>query len=160
MPVHAYPNAALNTSKHMLPVRLADMSGLLVDVSWTYNAGNSIRDTTGYAGLEAASVNANVCLDMFLSPNATSATSTTKTSYEVMVWLGRLGAATDPLGFELGSLDTRTINGTTLYAPSSRRSYSFSCSWCRLTNIFQQSILRGQFPWPTRIYVASRKEYY
>ena len=114
MPVHAFPNAALNRTASKLPVPLSDLTGLSVDVSWSYNSGSSIKDSTDYDGLSANDVNANVCVDMFLAPNQTSATSTTDSAYEVMVWLARLGAATDPLGFALGILDTRTINGTAL----------------------------------------------
>lgn len=83
-------------------------------MTWAYAPGSRISTVTDYNGLAKDDVNANVCVDMFLSSNKNDATSTTKSTHEVMVWLGRFGAATDPLGFDLGVLDTRIVNGTTL----------------------------------------------
>lgn len=90
------------------------MSGLTIDVSWAYDAGSTAEATTNYDAVAEAQINANVCVDMFLASDTTDAESTTKSSYEVMVWLGRFGAATDPLGWLNGTQDTREINGTTL----------------------------------------------
>ena len=112
-PVHAFPNANLHLP-NLLPVQLSSLTGLTLDVSWAYDPGNAIQVSTDYDSLAAANVNANVCVDMFLSPDKSNSSSTTASTFEVMVWLGRLGAATDPLGFLEGAQDQREINGTTL----------------------------------------------
>lgn len=111
--MHAFPNAKL-LLPDVLPVQLSDMSDLTLDVEWSYDPGNAHKDTTDNAALEAAGVNANVCIDSFLASNQKDANSTTESDYEVMVWLGRFGNATDPLGYANGSVKTRTISDTTL----------------------------------------------
>ena len=91
------------------------MSGLTVDVAWTYETGNLIQQLDiDYNALVAVELNANVCVDMFLSQDENDAASTTAASYEVMIWLGRFGYDALPLGYELGALDTRIIGDTTL----------------------------------------------
>ena len=90
------------------------MTGLTIDVEWSYGAGDSINSNTNFEAVEGAGVNANVCVDMFLAPDKSDSLSTKVSTFEVMVWLGRFGAATDPLGFDVGSLETKTIGGTTL----------------------------------------------
>ncbi|KAK5119297.1 hypothetical protein LTR85_007653 [Meristemomyces frigidus] len=111
-PVHAFPNADLNLPS-VFPVQLSTLSGLDLDVSWAYDPDSTIVDSTNYTGLVAAEVNANVCVDMFLSSNISDANSTTGADFEVMVWLGRFGAATDPIGVADGPQENRTVNGTT-----------------------------------------------
>jgi hypothetical protein len=111
-PVHAFPNAKLNSTA--LPVQLASVSSLNVDVKWSYSEGNK----TNAAGLDesamtAAGLNANVAVDMFLSSDKSKAESTTDASHEVMVWMGQFGLATQPLGFADGSADTLQVDGTT-----------------------------------------------
>ena len=90
------------------------MTGLPIDVSWSYGPGSSITSSTDIAALTEANVNANVCVDIFLAPDKSAASDTTRSTFEIMVWLGRFGDSTLPLGFEDGALDTRTISGTTL----------------------------------------------
>lgn len=53
---------------------------------------------------------------MFLDDDKNSAQDSTKAKYEVMVWFGTFGAATQPIGYQngAGALTTETINGTTL----------------------------------------------
>lgn len=91
------------------------MSSLTLDVTWSYNVGNElIKDNTDYDALAEENVNANVALDLFLAADDQEALSPTKADYEVMVWLGRLGAATAPLGYMNGSVDSREVNGVSL----------------------------------------------
>ena len=86
-----------------------------MDVEWSYNTGNDlVAGTSDWVALAAANVNANVALDLFLASDEQKALSTTESDYEVMVWLGRLGAYTQPLGFAVGSVETREVGGVTL----------------------------------------------
>ena len=114
MPVHSFANADLNLTG-VLPVQLSSMSGLTLDVEWSYNTGNDlVAETSDYDALAAENVNANVALDLFLAADEQDALSTTESDYEVMVWLGRLGAYTLPLGFLNGSVETREVSGVSL----------------------------------------------
>ena len=85
-----------------------------MDVFWSYNVGNTASSSTDLDSLADANVNANVALDLFLAANERSALSTTAADFEVMVWFGRLGAATAPLGYVNGSVTSRDVSGTTL----------------------------------------------
>lgn len=116
MPVHAFANANLNLTS-VLPVQLSSMSGLTLDVKWSYNVdiGSTLdADNSNFDALAAENVNANVALDLFLAADDQDALSTTDSDYEVMVWLGRLGAYTLPLGYDTGSVVTREVNGVSL----------------------------------------------
>ena len=112
-PVHAFPNANLRLPDQ-LPVQLSDLSALTIDVQWTYGSGNAVADSLDDAALEEAGMNANVCVDMFLSSDKDKAANTTESDFEVMVWLGRWGDATDPIGYAKGPQDNYTVNGTVL----------------------------------------------
>ena len=92
------------------------MTGLNVDVSWSYGVGSTSRPskTTDVGAMEEAGVNANVCVDMFMSSGKDDSSSTTDSSYEVMIWLGRFGPDTNPLGFDSGALKTRELYGVNL----------------------------------------------
>jgi hypothetical protein len=59
-------------------------------------------------------VNANVAIDMFMDSNRGDSATPALSSHEVMVWLAMYGPATQPIGFNLGSKQTQSINGTTL----------------------------------------------
>lgn len=111
-PVHAFPNAQLNSSA--LPIQLASLSNLNVDVQWSYSTGN-VTNTGGLdeSAMTAIGLNANVAVDMFLSSDQTKASNTTAASHEVMVWLGQFGLATQPLGFGDGAADSIQVGGTT-----------------------------------------------
>ncbi|KAK3044042.1 hypothetical protein LTS18_002324 [Coniosporium uncinatum] len=50
---------------------------------------------------------------MFIAADATNSSSTTDSAYEVMIWFGRWGDATQPIGIAEGSQDNHVINGTT-----------------------------------------------
>lgn len=113
MPVHAFPNVKLDV-KDSLPLQVSDLSSLKVNVAWSYNGGNEASNTTDAASLAVAGMNANVAVDMFLGADAAKSGSTTESQYEVMVWLGRFGASTQPIGLPLGSKDAFAINGTRL----------------------------------------------
>ncbi|KAF2405084.1 concanavalin A-like lectin/glucanase [Trichodelitschia bisporula] len=115
-PVHAFPNAKLNTTD--IPIRLSNLSALNFDVAWNYGAGNDKPTSTNTSGLVDAEMNANVCIDMFLAADKAVSDDTTKSDYEVMVWFGAFGAATQPIGLPAGAVDHHTVNGTTfdLYA--------------------------------------------
>lgn len=113
--MHAFPNAKLLESDLTnLPVQVSTMKSLTLDVTWSYAMGNKVTNTTDNAALEAAKVNANVAIDMFAAESQNKSASTTEADYEVMVWLGRWGDSTDPIGLLTGSQGTEVINGTTL----------------------------------------------
>jgi Glycosyl hydrolase family 12 len=118
--VHAFPNAKLDLD-NTFPIALSNLSSLTLDVSWSYGLGNSAPNETDNGQLSTADMNANVALDMFLGPDATKSTNTTTASYEVMLWLGRWGAATQPIGLPQGSKATLAVNDTTLYVRSWQR---------------------------------------
>lgn len=111
--MHAFPNAKLDLNK-TIPVQLADLDTLMIDTKWSYAIGSKTANTTNSTRLAAAGLNANVCVDMFLSSQEANSSSTTTSSYEVMVWVGRWGPATQPIGNLLGSKDNFNINGTRL----------------------------------------------
>jgi hypothetical protein len=73
-----------------------------------------VPNTTNVAQLADVGLNANVAIDMFLDSDSSKATSSTQAKYEVMVWLGTFGAATEPIGLKEGVLKTQDVNGTTL----------------------------------------------
>jgi hypothetical protein len=51
---------------------------------------------------------------MFMDSNRGDSTVTTSANHEVMVWFAMYGPATQPIGYNLGSKNTVSINGTTL----------------------------------------------
>jgi glycosyl hydrolase family 12 len=110
--VHAFPNALLNDTQ--LPIQVSDINSLAIDVSWNYAVGDLATTTTDDNGLDAAKLNANVALDMFLSNDQTKAANSTLAEHEVMVWLGKYGSSTDPLGLKKGALLTAEIDQVTL----------------------------------------------
>lgn len=112
-PVHAFPNAMLDLPD-IIPLTLSNLSAFTLDVSWTYGLGDYVHNVTDFASMSAAEVNANVCLDMFLAADPSNSTNTTTATYEVMVWLGRWGDASQPIGLAQGPVASQTVNGTTL----------------------------------------------
>ncbi|KAE9974728.1 hypothetical protein EG328_003685 [Venturia inaequalis] len=109
-PVHAFPNAKL--SINTLPIQLSSFTSLDLDVDWHYAVGNENKTVSTSAELSTAGLNANVCVDMFFGPNSALSGSTTNSTYEVMVWLGQYGAATQPIGLSVGAIQSVSVNGT------------------------------------------------
>lgn len=109
--MHAFPNAKLELNGSM-PARIGDIKTMPVDVAWTYGLGDYVHNSTDHASLVASRLNANVAIDMFLSDNKAEAANTTAADYEVMLWLGRWGEATVPIGFLQGSQANLAVNGT------------------------------------------------
>lgn len=99
-----------------MPIQLSALSGLTLDVEWTYQAGALAPQQTALdnADVTAAQLNANVCVDMFLAADQGNSESTTDSDYEVMVWLGQFGDSVQPLGYGGAPLETKLIDGTTL----------------------------------------------
>ena len=113
-PVHAFANSKLHRPR-IMPVRLANMSTLGLDVEWSYAVGDKVANKTDSPSFESeASLNANVCVDMFLDPEVlnSDASVTVDSNYEVMVWLGRYGNSTLPIGNAVGVVVTQLINET------------------------------------------------
>ncbi|CRK11639.1 xyloglucan-specific endo-beta-1 like protein [Verticillium longisporum] len=109
-PVHAFPN--IKVEGDVFPATLSSLTEVNVDVEWTYGLGNDTVDKTDVTALEAKEVNTNVAIDMFLDSDKTTAKDSTKAAFEVMVWLGAIGPATQPIGLPEGSVATDSINGT------------------------------------------------
>lgn len=111
--MHAFPNAKL-LLPDTIPVMLSNLSALTIDIEWTYGLGNYVHNETNNTNIAEAGVNANVAVDMFLANDRNKSASTTDSEYEVMVWFGRWGDATDPIGLFDGSQATHDANGTIL----------------------------------------------
>ncbi|KZL69398.1 xyloglucan-specific endoglucanase [Colletotrichum incanum] len=116
-PVHAFPNIKVDGT--ILPVSISALTNVNVDVEWSYSVGNYTTDgaaatDTNEAELTENDTNTNVAIDMFLDDDKESAKDSTKAKYEVMVWFGTFGAATQPIGYQngAGAITTETINGT------------------------------------------------
>lgn len=112
-PVHAFPNIKIDGEGSLFPAAIGTIKSIPVDVEWTYGLGTEAANTTDIPSMAAANVNTNVAIDMFLDPDMNSAQSTTQSKYEIMVWLGTIGAATQPIGLAQGALATEIVNGTT-----------------------------------------------
>jgi hypothetical protein len=110
--VHAFPNALLNDTQ--LPIQVSNLNSLTLNVDWNYAVGNEATTTTDDNSLTTANMNANVALDMFLSVDQTKASNSTLAEHEVMVWLGKYGSSTDPLGNDNPALLTQEVGGVTL----------------------------------------------
>lgn len=102
----------------MFPIRISDVARVDFEAEWAYGVGDEKPSTTNVAALTAADLNSNVAIDMFLDSDQTKATNTTAAKYEVMIWLGSFGAATQPIGLKEGAVATQDVNGTTLYEHS------------------------------------------
>lgn len=105
-----------------LPIALADLKTVHMEVDWTYGMGNDPAPTTDDDALNAAGLNANVAIDMFLDSDETVASNSSKAKYEIMVWFAQYGTSTDPIGYNNtlpnnGRLTTRNVNGTVLFVP-------------------------------------------
>ncbi|KEF61504.1 uncharacterized protein A1O9_03071 [Exophiala aquamarina CBS 119918] len=111
-PVHAFPNIKLDPDD-VFPIEIAKVAAIDFAADWAYGVGDVKPNTTNVNDLLAADVNSNVAIDMFLDSDPTKATSSVDAKYEVMVWLGVFGVATEPIGLKQGALKTQAINGTT-----------------------------------------------
>ncbi|WQF87653.1 Putative glycoside hydrolase family 12, glycoside hydrolase family 11/12 [Colletotrichum destructivum] len=130
-PVHAFPNIKVDGS--ILPVSLSSLTNVDVDVEWFYSVGNyttggTTASSTVAAELEENDTNTNCAIDMFLDDDKEKSKDSTKAKYEIMVWLGTFGAATQPIGYQAGAgvITTETINGTTFelfYGQNSQQQY-------------------------------------
>ncbi|TID27752.1 glycoside hydrolase family protein [Venturia nashicola] len=109
-PVHAFPNAKLDINT--LPIQLSSFTSLDLDVDWHYAVGNENTTVSTADELATHGLNANVCVDMFFGATGALSGSTTSSTYEVMVWLGQYGAATQPIGLASGALQEVSVNGT------------------------------------------------
>ena len=110
-PVHAFANAKLDMPR-VIPVQLSNMSNLALDVKWSYAVGDKAENATDVNSLDVIEMNANVCVDMFLDQAKLDIEVTEKSAFEVMVWLGRWGTATQPIGNLQGVVVTENVNGT------------------------------------------------
>ena len=112
--MHAFPNAKLDLPG-VIPLTLSTVGALKVNTNWTYGLGDDIAASNDDASLSAANLNANVCVDMFADADATNSQDTTTAAYEIMVWLGRWGAATLPIGWDEGERLILTVNDGTSF---------------------------------------------
>ncbi|KAG6236796.1 hypothetical protein E4U25_003335 [Claviceps purpurea] len=114
--VHAFPNAKVMSKA--FPVKLGDIKTLEFDVNWHLSLKNdSLVDITDDE-VAANTVNANVAIDIFVDPSSAKASKPEKASHEIMVWMGRYGTDTYPIGKKTAvdkGLKTKTLQGTDFY---------------------------------------------
>ncbi|KAK5064958.1 hypothetical protein LTR84_000792 [Exophiala bonariae] len=110
-PVHAFPNIKLDPDA-VFPIEISKVAAIHFSAEWAYGVGDVKPNTTNVNDLLAADVNSNVAIDMFLDSDPDKAVSSTDAKYEVMVWLGVFGVATEPIGLKQGALKTQSVNGT------------------------------------------------
>ncbi|KIX10524.1 uncharacterized protein Z518_01607 [Rhinocladiella mackenziei CBS 650.93] len=111
-PVHAFPNIKMDASD-VFPIEISDVATINFQADWAYGVGDEQPTTTNVADLNAIDLNSNVAIDMFLDSDPDKATSTVDAKYEVMIWLGYFGPATQPIGLDVGAVATQDVNGTT-----------------------------------------------
>lgn len=112
-PVYAFPNVKIESTT-LFPVAIRDVSRIPVAVNWHYGVGDVRPNTTDLASINEALLCSNLAVDMFVDANARTATSSVDAEYEVMVWFGAFGAATQPIGLAQGAIATAAVNGSTL----------------------------------------------
>lgn len=112
------------------------MAAIDFSADWAYGVGDVKPNTTNVNDLLAADVNSNVAIDMFLDSDPTKAVSSVDAKYEVMVWLGVFGVATEPIGLRQGALKTQAVNGTTLYVQSDIHSHTEALADCCISNLY------------------------
>lgn len=109
-----------SSSSSVLPVTMKSVAAMDFDVSWSMRTDNETGPTDP-SQLAAATVNANVAIDMFMDSDKNKAKSSEKAAYEVMVWFAAYGDTTDTIGEvkdpvtgEGGIVTTATVSGVTL----------------------------------------------
>ncbi|KAF2752903.1 concanavalin A-like lectin/glucanase [Pseudovirgaria hyperparasitica] len=103
--VHAYPHIQLNSD--VLPVSIANLSQLDLSLEWAMKPSSLIEglsdDPTtspNADALDAIGIEANVVMDLFCDADANRSRTPAKQRYEIMVWLGRFGRASEPIGMD------------------------------------------------------------
>ena len=94
--VHSFPN--INRVSTQLPLRLVNLSSLVLKASWSMAPENSALLPIDAQGLLNLGTRSNVALDMFLDPDPKVSVQPSLPKYEIMVWIGTFGAAA-PIGF-------------------------------------------------------------
>ncbi|KIX97952.1 uncharacterized protein Z520_06030 [Fonsecaea multimorphosa CBS 102226] len=110
-PVHAFPNIKMDSD--VFPIEISQVSAINFETEWYYGVGDDRPEAMNVADLTAASLDANVAIDMFLDSDPDKATDTVQAKYEVMIWLGQFGASTQQIGLQQGAIATQVVNGTT-----------------------------------------------
>ncbi|KAL2064672.1 hypothetical protein VTL71DRAFT_3810 [Oculimacula yallundae] len=111
-PVHAYPNAQLEST--IMPIKVRDIQHINIEMHWTYGLGTEAAVSTNVSELIQHDVNTNVAIDMFLDNEVGNSQSSTKARYEVMVWFARFGNNTYPIGYSANeTVSTYELNGAT-----------------------------------------------
>lgn len=108
--VHSYPHVKL--AAPALPVAMANISVLHLSARWSMGPGWKPVQASKVdaSGLASMGVTANVAFDMFADRNPALAGYATTAETEIMVWIGRFGAAR-PLGFTPDSSCARQMLG-------------------------------------------------
>ncbi|POR35419.1 Endoglucanase-1 [Tolypocladium paradoxum] len=108
--VHAFPNIMVDGG--VFPVGIKSVSQIDIDLTWTMRTDNNTGPTDEVA-LAAATVNANVAIDMFMDRDKSKAEDSAKAMYEVMVWFAAYGDTTHTVGQDTGTVTALNLNGTT-----------------------------------------------
>ncbi|KAK0639532.1 concanavalin A-like lectin/glucanase domain-containing protein [Cercophora newfieldiana] len=134
--VHSYPHVKLATPA--LPARLSSISALFLSAQWSMGPGSHPLPAldVDMSGLSAIDVAANVAFDIFADRNPRFAGNARTAETEIMIWLGKFGAA-QPLGFASGSACLDITLGNThfiLYKGQNQRGTSVF-TWVATSNV-------------------------
>ncbi|KAJ5093507.1 hypothetical protein N7456_009368 [Penicillium angulare] len=107
-PVHAFPNIQVEDE---FPLLVDGVDAIDFELAYTYGVGKTVATTMDESALTAASLQANVAVDMFFDADKERAQNSTLARLEVMVWFARFGASSDPIGYPT-VVTTQTVNDT------------------------------------------------
>ncbi|KAG6007358.1 hypothetical protein E4U21_006062 [Claviceps maximensis] len=111
--VHAFANAKIMSED--LPAKLGDIKKIDFDVNWFMSLQNNSKVEITDEDVTANGINANIAIDLFMDKDSDKAGKPEEASHEIMVWFGRFGPDTFPVGKTTiadKGLKTKTLNGT------------------------------------------------
>lgn len=139
---------------------LSNLSAINVDVAWSMVPSTSISTSFDTKGLGNLRTKANVAFDMFLDPSQANATSTTAPAYEVMIWLGSVGAVY-PIGYDLrtASQPSMKMGNTLLSLPPPYLLFIIVLVLVRKLTICKHTLPRPQRQRAARLLLARQQQY-
>ena len=94
--VHSFPHIKFGSAH--FPVQFQNVSSIHLSGNWSMTPGSSTATSLDTNGLKGLKVISNVAYDIWADVDPEKATSDTKASIEIMIWLTTIGAAA-PLGY-------------------------------------------------------------
>ncbi|KAF2134969.1 glycoside hydrolase family 12 protein [Dothidotthia symphoricarpi CBS 119687] len=170
--VRAYPHIQFESD--LLPLTFANISSLNFTLKWAMSPVSLIAsasdDPTTHPNddaLEAINVEANVVADLFADADMVVSQQSANQTYEIMVWFGRFGSASKPIGMDdrgqmaitasVGGFNFTLYNGTNGNGQSvfSWVSPSILTSFSGDMSPFLHQLARyGLIPWDTYLGVV------